>query len=199
MKSIVYLSYYNYRPCTAISVTHPPEFNGYEQYKHHDPRYTGRYYSLRYVCTIPADLGIHEKINRRAEHIGRTASVQISHGHVCPPDWDDKRRIGRDYVWHHSENRIARSRFRKAKRVRATARHWQGKLPLGSFCNGYACIDIAFGLRPSGGFLNYTDTEQQAIAARLELAATRRAPLPAWQISDCWPEARQKSQVAKAA
>lgn len=176
MKSIIYFSDHGDRPCIPVLVEHHPDYSAYETYKRHDPRYTGKHYYLGYVCTIRPDASIHEKIRARAEWISRTASIRLFKGHACPPDWKDKRRVGRDYQWYQSEKRIARSRFRNAKNLRR-----KGMIP------HYACTDISFGLtlRPDA----YTYREKCHIAARLELAASSRAPLPPWRLSDCWAEA----------
>jgi hypothetical protein len=170
MKSIIYLSDYGDRPCTAIAVTHPPELPAYEQYRHHDPRYTGKYYSRKYVCTIPSDMGIHQKINRRAQDISRTAGIfETRRGNTC---------VGRDYQWYPSPERIARSRFRKAKRDRRTGR------------TNHCPVDFYFGLGLGRDLFHLTPQERSHIAARLVIAATSRAPLTPWRLCDCWPEAK---------
>jgi hypothetical protein len=93
MKSIVYLSFMWDLPYKPILVDHDPRFPAYEHYKHHDPRYTGRLYSWKYVFTIGTGMGIHEKINLRAEHISRTNIIRCYHGRAVPPDWKDKRKV----------------------------------------------------------------------------------------------------------
>lgn len=178
MKSIIYLSDYGDRPCRPVMVDHDPRFSALEHFKHHDPRYTGSHYHLRYVCTVESRWTIHEKINGRAMHIGKTA-WNWGHHNATPPGWG-RRRQGPDYQWYSTPERIARSRFRHAKRACRTGR----KIPAYHF--GYALIDFSFGLRTRDTLFSLTPRELRHLQARLELAATSRAPLPCWRLSDCW-------------
>lgn len=175
MKSIIYLSFMWDLPCKPIVVEHDPRFPAYEHYKYHDSRYTGRLYSWKYVCTIESGMGIHEKINRRAEHISRTASVRYYHGRVPHPDWTDKRPVGRDYQWFTTPQRIAKSRFRHWKRMEKTRRG-------STWARGYCCIDFSFGLTGRGA-LSLNSWERRVLLDRLELAASSRSPLPPWSLN----------------
>lgn len=179
MKSIVYLSYDGDRPYKPVLVDHDPRLPAYEHYKHHDSRYIGSLYSWRYKGTIESGMGIHEKINRRADFIGCTAWF-IGHHRVLPPG-QYGRKWGRDYQWHVTPQRIARSRFRKAKRDDRTGRKW------GYGARGYATIDFSFGLYFGCG-QNLNDTEREVIHQRLALASTSRAPLPSWSLNSAVDE-----------
>lgn len=184
MKSIIYLSDYGDRPCRPVLVNHDPGFPAYEHYMHHDLRYTGKYYLLRYVCTVSESMGIHEKINLRAEHIARTASIRIYHGRACPSHWKDKRNVGRDYQWYCTPQRIARSRFRNCKRNRDRGiSSWN--------LHGYACIDWSFGLtRPHD---RLTTAERHAIHQRLIEASTSREKLTPWSLNDATEKTAARS------
>lgn len=176
MKSIIYLSDLGDRPCRPALVEHDASLPAYEHYIHHDPSYTGRNYQLSYVCTINSNMGIHEKINRRADCIGRTA---WSYGHhvQTPPGWG-RRKQGPDYQWYDKPERIARSRFRKARRLRRI-HQWH---------HAYCAIDFSFGLYPSGEGMNLNSSERRHLQARLELAATSRSPLPPWSLIKCYDQ-----------
>jgi hypothetical protein len=184
MKSIMYLSHWMADHLKPVLVKHDPRFPAYEHYKHEDTRYTGSLYSWKYVFTVQSGMGIHEKINLRAEHISRTNIIRCYHGSPIPPDWEDRRKIGRDYQWHVSPERIARARFRHWKRMRKTRRKctW-------NHC-GYACIDWSFGLGAYGWKHDLNRAEKGAIMSRLELASTSRAPLPPWSLISAMEKTR---------
>ncbi len=181
MKSIVYLTNGERRNIPRLiehEDWHCPgdAFRRTDQWIQSDS-YLGRHY----LGHVRGDHTIHQRINKRAEMIGQTA-WHIWHSKVLPPG-QYGRKWGRDYQWHVSPQRIARSRFRKAKRDIRTGR----KSTYGSL--GYACMDFSFGLYPDIHSLsNLNDTEREYLQARLELAATSRAPLPPWHLSDCWAE-----------
>lgn len=176
MKSIIYLSFmWDITPYKPVLVEHDPAIPAYEHYKHHDPRYTGKYYTWKYVGTIESGMSIHEKINRRADFIGHTA-WHVWHHHVLPPG-QYGRKWGRDYQWYVTPQRIARSRFRKMKRIQKTQRRWLG----------YSCIDFSFGLYFGCG-QNLNSWEREVIHQRLALASTSRAPLPSWSLNSAVDE-----------
>lgn len=162
MKSIVYLTDRGDRRNIPRFVEHDPCFPAFEIYKR-----TARWLSnaeahLRYCICIETGWGghgVHQKINRRAEYIGRTSLT----GHAGQADI------------YTSDSRTAKARYRNARRR-------QRRDP------GYACIDIAFGIIANGDYFNFTETEHCHIRERQALAATSRAPLPPWRLCDCWPE-----------
>ncbi len=177
MKSIIYLSDYGDRPCRPVAVEHDPRFPPFEHFKHHDPRCTGTCYQLKYCCTITPDMGIHQKINCRAEHIGKTA-WNYGHHRATPPGWG-RRKQGPDYQWYLTPERIARSRFRKARRLRKQNRWHQA----------YCAIDFSFGLFPASDGMRLDSAERRHLHARLKLSATSRAPLPPWSLIQCYDQA----------
>jgi hypothetical protein len=178
MKSIVYLSHPFRDELLPVAVEHGDTYSPYEILKNQE-RFIGsrglHYYGWRYVFSIPGNMDIHARIHARATYISRTADIRILHGRVAPPDWTDKRPVGRDYQWYVTQERIARSRFRHWKRMEKTRR--------GSTWNwcGYACIDWSFGLHKFNDNLNHL--EREALRQRLHLAATCRRPLPSWSIN----------------
>lgn len=180
MKSIIYLSNGERRNIPRLiehEDWHCPgdAFRRTDQWLRADS-YIGR----SYIGHIRGDLSIHQRINKRAELISQTA-WHIWHSKVLPPG-QYGRKWGRDYQWYVTPERIARSRFRKVKRFIRTGR----KPTYGAY--GYAPIDFSFGLSDIHSRRNLTERECQHLHARLLLAATSRAPLPPWHLSDCWPE-----------
>jgi hypothetical protein len=173
MKSIVYLSNGERRNIPRF-VAHDPALPAFEIYKRTDRWLSYRESGLRYCGTIESGMGVHEKINRRADFIANTA-WHVWHHHATPPG--TFRHWGRDYQWYVTPQRTARSRFRHAKRQRRKGTF--------NWCQGYSPMDLAFGLVNDRPF-DLTDAERHHLLARLDLAATSRAPLPPWCLSDCW-------------
>jgi hypothetical protein len=113
MKSIIYLSDHGDRPCRAFVIEHEPGHLAFDAFKR-DHRWTSpRLAHLSYTCTIGSSLTIHEKINHRAEYISRTAS---HHGVTHRREWGGPP-WGRDYRFPTTEQRVARSRIRKSRRL----------------------------------------------------------------------------------
>lgn len=133
-----------------------------------DVRYKGAITHPLVRC--PAD--IHRIINDRAEllHNASPTGRNETGGRSVYPSW------------FMSDERIARSRFRKAKRNRRTKRRDTTAM------DGYACIDISFGLLDRGDSFNFTHQELTHIKDRLYLAARDRRPLSPWRLCDCWNE-----------
>jgi len=158
MKSIVYLTDRGERRNIPRFVEHDPRFPAFEIYQRSARWLSNAEAHLRYCICIESGMRPHEKINRRAEYIARTSNA----GRSSEPDI------------YTTAFRTAKARYRNARRSRRP-------------CHGYACIDIAFGLIANGDCFNFTPTERRHIQARLELAATSRAPLPPWRLCACWP------------
>jgi hypothetical protein len=181
MKSIVYITN-GARPYRPVLVDHDPRFPAFEIFRN-DPRWCGRlglhYFGWRYKGTIMGSMSIHEKINHRAEFISET-TWHIWHRKPLPPG-QYGRKWGRDYQWYVTPERIARSRFRKAKRDDRTGRkHGYG-------ARGYATMDFSFGLH-SGCGNNFNSWEREVMHQRLTLASTSRAPLPPWSLNSAVDE-----------
>ena len=176
MKSMVYIT--NGGPIYARVIEHedwhcPRDAYGRTDRAIHDDHI----HQLHVVGIIRPDMTVHQKINRRAEFISQTA-WHVWHRQVLPPG-QYGRNWGRDYQWFTTPERIAKSRFRNAKHLRRRGIH----------PHGYSCIDFSFGLIGRSSLFSLTDTEQRHIHHRLELAASSRAPLPTWHLSDCWKKA----------
>lgn len=175
MKAIVYLiSWMQDRPLPFLVECGPHETPGNCWQKEERHHLACRRY-LGYIAAGGAIRnGIHKTINQRAElllNAGPTGHNETGHRSVYPS-------------FTMTDERIARSRFRKAKRDIRTGR----KATYGAL--GYACIDLSFGLRKVGTCFDYTHQELQHIQDRLFLAARERGPLQPWHLSDCWPENR---------
>lgn len=127
--------------------------------------------ALRKLLEIKSGLSIHEKINLRAPYLGRfpiTDLIEIS--------------VLTDNLYSNKTS-IARSRFRNARRnSRKTKGLWR-------YMKGYSCIDFSFGLYTFDTSTNLSNREKQHLKERLNLAATSRATLPPWSLSDCWKKA----------
>lgn len=175
MKSIVYLSNGDRRNIPRL-VEHEPYHCPWDAYKRTERYLSYAEYGFHLAGIIRQTFTIHEKINQRAEFIGGTA---FHHWHHRALPLDCTRHFGRDYQWHVPAERIARSRFRKARRNARIGQPWPG----------YSAIDFSFGLSCQDTRQNLAPRERHYLTIRLELAATSRAPLPPFHLSDCWNEA----------
>ena len=179
MKAIVYLdSWMQDRPLPFL-VTVPDQCTPGNCWQHEKRHHLA---ARRYVGSIDPASGIHARINERADflyHVGPCGRRETADFSVMPAFWP-------------TDRRTALSRYRNAKRLqRKGTFHYCAKR--------YWPNAISFGIIPRKDLFCYTEQECRHIHARFQLAATSRAPLPPWRLSDCWKRLSDEPAAEQAA